>query len=376
LEYSDSDLEEKWLKYFLFAKMPLRFLMILKISFLRGPEFKYLLKITKFAGQSGRLLLAGARSSPWKYFSIFPIDFSILLGYHAYCKENSNCPMKYLSPKNDFVFKKIYAEHKAILADFLSAALERPETDFQTLELLNPNLEKDVPVEKLGILDVRVRTNEGILIDIEIQLQSQVSIWERMQFYTSKMYAGQLAEGENYSKIRQAIAILIADFPLTPDDDCHHQFTFHDKVHGLDYRNSCEIHFLEISKARKAALGRLVCWLFFLSAETEEEFMAVAATNPHTNDAFVVKKLSADERARALAEAYEKARRDEQDRLEGALLEGEQKGRLEGEQKGRLEVRLETAVQALKKGLTPQLISEITGLSAVEVESLAASLHG
>jgi predicted transposase/invertase (TIGR01784 family) len=88
----------------------------------------------------------------------------------------------------------------------------------------------------------------------------------------------------------------------------------------------------------------------------------------------VIKVLSGDERARALAEAREKARMDYEDNYNGAYREGEQKGRLEGEQKGRLEERQEVALKALRENLPLETVARLTDLPLAEVQQLAAKL--
>jgi predicted transposase/invertase (TIGR01784 family) len=119
--------------------------------------------------------------------------------------------------------------------------------------------------------------------------------------------------------------------------------------------------------------------------------MTISQTNPAIAEAWgVIKVLSGDERARALAEAREKARMDYEDNYNGAYREGEQKGRLEGrleglqegEQKGRLEGLQEgeqkgiqeVALNALRENLPLETVARLTGLPLAEVKQLAAKL--
>ena len=95
-----------------------------------------------------------------------------------------------------------------------------------------------------------------------------------------------------------------------------------------------------------------------------------------------IKVLSGDERARAVAEAREKARMDldswlgdamYEGRQEG-LQEGRQEGRQEGELKGRQEEKLGIAHNLLQKKMSYEDIADATGLSSEEVKKLAADL--
>jgi predicted transposase/invertase (TIGR01784 family) len=101
--------------------------------------------------------------------------------------------------------------------------------------------------------------------------------------------------------------------------------------------------------------------------------MAAAQTNPAIAEAWgVIKVLSGDERARALAEAREKARMDFEDNYNGAYKEGEQKGRLEGILEGILEEKQEVAANALRENIPAETVARLTGLPLAEVKQIAA----
>jgi predicted transposase/invertase (TIGR01784 family) len=134
----------------------------------------------------------------------------------------------------------------------------------------------------------------------------------------------------------------------------------------------------------------------FFRAREKEEFEMLSQTNPAIAEAWgVIKVLSGDERARALAEAREKARMDFEDNYIGAYREGEQKGRQEGlqeglqegrqeglqkglqegRQEGRQEGKTEVAGNLLRLKMPPADVAKATGLSLEEVNRLASSLQ-
>jgi len=89
---------------------------------------------------------------------------------------------------------------------------------------------------------------------------------------------------------------------------------------------------------------KLIC----LETNDEEELRMLATKSPQLEKAVgVLKELSADERTRMLAEAREKARRDEVSRLNRARREG----REEGKEEGRDEI-----LELLKSGKSPEEI--------------------
>jgi len=87
--------------------------------------------------------------------------------------------------------------------------------------------------------------------------------------------------------------------------------------------------------------------------------------NPHIEKAFgILKLLSGDEEVRFMAEARQKAIMDYNARYDGGVRDGKAQGRMEE--------RLVVAENALRKGMSPPDIAEITGLSLAEIEALAA----
>jgi predicted transposase/invertase (TIGR01784 family) len=106
--------------------------------------------------------------------------------------------------------------------------------------------------------------------------------------------------------------------------------------------------------------------------------MAIQA-NPNIAKAEeLLQRLGSLEEVRRYYEAREKAIRDENNRLVGAREEGREEGRAEGEAigeargvaRGESKGIKKTALNMLAKGLSEDLIREITGLSADEIVKL------
>jgi hypothetical protein len=129
-----------------------------------------------------------------------------------------------LSPRNDTIFKLIFADSRDIepLSDFLKSVLTIPAEDYEDITLIDPHLTRDGWGGKLGILDIKIKTRSGKLIDVEIQLIEQPGLRERIIFYLSRMIAEQIGEGENYLQIQRSICILIADFTLISENPYYH----------------------------------------------------------------------------------------------------------------------------------------------------------
>jgi len=69
--------------------------------------------------------------------------------------------MRYLDPKNDLTFKKIFGEHPNLLISFLNGVLPLGEDQqIETIEYLPVELTPVVPLFKYSIVDVRCKENE------------------------------------------------------------------------------------------------------------------------------------------------------------------------------------------------------------------------
>ncbi|KZL89738.1 PD-(D/E)XK nuclease family transposase [Clostridium magnum DSM 2767] len=66
--------------------------------------------------------------------------------------------------------------------------------------------------DKTGILDVRVKTEDGTHINVEIQLLNQYNMVERTLFYWSRLSNSQLKKGQNYRNLKRTITINILNF--------------------------------------------------------------------------------------------------------------------------------------------------------------------
>ena len=283
---------------------------------------------------------------------------------------------KLLSPVNDHVFKRVFGKHLRVLAGFLSAVLEMP-VDAADIRVLDPNFRAERDDDKLGVLDVKVETRNG-LIDVEVQVQPHLHLKKRLLYYTSRMFVEQIDKGQNYGKLTRAVSIMIVDFELVKTDSAfHHRYRLYDQKNKLEYSDALEINVLEIPKVQKDETSPVSTWLRFFGAKTEDEFMSLAQTSPAMEEAWgVIKELSADERERLLAEDREKTRRDNAAYYETGLVEGRAEGLVEGREAGLVEGRAEgyanIITHMLAQGLSPEQISSFTGVTLSEVNALAA----
>ena len=61
----------------------------------------------------------------------------------------------------------------------------------------------------LDLLDIKVKTAAGKIINIEIQVDVKPAMRERIVFYNARMMAEQLGSGDDYNLIKKTISIVI-----------------------------------------------------------------------------------------------------------------------------------------------------------------------
>jgi len=128
--------------------------------------------------------------------------------------------MAFADLKNDYIFRRIFATHPDILRRLLNDVLER--RDAQTIEQIEYLPGEQLPVvegAKLSILDVRCKDRAGTTFVVEMQLIHHPGFINRVVYNACKAYAGQLKEGDWYTKLTDVVAISICDFDLWPDKE-------------------------------------------------------------------------------------------------------------------------------------------------------------
>ncbi|MCY0876657.1 MAG: Rpn family recombination-promoting nuclease/putative transposase, partial [Firmicutes bacterium] len=238
-----------------------------------------------------------------------------------------------LRPSVDFVFKRIFGveENKDILLDFLNAVFESAnEPGVTEIELLNPHLDKTSVYDKISVLDIKARTVDGTLINVEIQLRDQQDMEKRSLYYWAKMYGGQLVEGEVYRHLCRTVTINILGFNYIDNDRYHNTFHLREDSSGIVLTGDIEIHMIELQKLREVAVGqqrKLVRWTLFLLGPGREKMEELAMEEPAIQKALTTLEfLSQDREARELYEARQKAIHDWNSNIQGAQEKGRQEG--------------------------------------------------
>jgi predicted transposase/invertase (TIGR01784 family) len=315
--------------------------------------------------------------------------------------------MRYLDPKNDLVFKKVFG-HANLLQSFLNALLPLA-SPIESLEYLPAEMVPEIPVLKHSIVDVRCRDQRGWQFIVEMQMLWTDSFKSRVLFNASKAYIRQIDKNENYEALEPVFSLNLVNQNFEKDSAAfyHHYAIVHLQDSGKRLKG-LEFVFVELPKFRpEKILDQTMAdlWLRFLT-EIESEDGAVPSAlleNPFTRAAVEQVQESAFTKTELLAyDRYWDSIRKEISLIGGArgegLQEGLQKGEQIGLQKGEQiglqkgeqiglqkgeqiglqkgeQIGLHKAKQALalamkEKGLPLADIAEITGLAVSDVAEL------
>src|ERR1700733_1007349 len=122
---------------------------------------------------------------------------------------------RYLDPKNDLAFKKVFGaeKHKRIHMDFLNAVfhLENEDTIID-LEFLNPKQAPEIDARKESIVDLLVQDQKGTKYIIEMQVAKVEGFEKRAQYYAAKTYCAHFGKGEKYHDLKKVIFLAITDY--------------------------------------------------------------------------------------------------------------------------------------------------------------------
>jgi len=187
----------------------------------------------------------------------------------------------------------------------------------------------------------------------------------RTLFYWSKMYTGQLKEGQPYNELKKTIAINILDFNYIRDEK--YSTVFHlweDTNKDCKLTDIMEIRFLELPKFRKKRpdLSKpLDRWMIFIEDSPEEVLeMAKEAEPVIARAEEVLKQLGSFDEIRRYYEKREMAIHDEITRITGARDEGIIEGIVKGRAEGKLEGKTDLLIKLLSKrfGLLPAEVQQ------------------
>ena len=286
---------------------------------------------------------------------------------------------------DDYIFKRVFTfeGNESALKDLLEAILKK---DIKTVTIKNPEIipyEKD---EKRGLLDIKAETDDGTILDIEMQMEDEKNTDERGTQYLGKMITEQLKKGDKYKKLKKSIVIFITNYNFLKRNSYHSvgkmkfDETLKEEYVDMGYEKEeqiaskyIEFHYIELPKYKRkepSKFTKLDQWMCIFT-QNEEGIEMAEKENKEIKRAidtldFISEDPKERERHNSIVMAEYNRLTSEHNFFEAGVEEGIEKGI----EKGKKEGVLKTAKAMLKRNMPIETIMEITELTREEIEKL------
>jgi predicted transposase/invertase (TIGR01784 family) len=127
---------------------------------------------------------------------------------------------KFLDPKNDVAFKKIFGseKNKDILIHFLNDMITfKGRGRIKDVTFLKTIQDPETAVHKTSIVDILCKDEKGNTYIVEMQVAKEKGFEKRAQYYASKAYISQAHAGGAYQDLKEVIFLAISDFVIFPE---------------------------------------------------------------------------------------------------------------------------------------------------------------
>ena len=294
---------------------------------------------------------------------------------------------KYLDPRADLTFKKIFGEHKHLVISLLNAMLPLKEDEqVESIEYWPAEKFPDrMQAEKDSIIDVCCKDNKKREFIVEMQMTWTDSFKKRVLLNASKAYVAQSKKGDDYELLQPVYALNFVNENFMDDvDDYYHYFHLvHDKYTN-QVIDGLHLIFVELKKFKPQTFSEnkmQVLWLRFLTEINDEtrEVPTELLENAEVSEALEIVERAAfdDGEMRAydkfwdnvsIQKTLDNARKRE---IEAAKREADKAiAEAKAEAEEAKEKMLNAARKMKAKGYAVKDIAEITGLTAEEIKGL------
>lgn len=324
---------------------------------------------------------------------------------------------KYLDPKADLTFKRVFGEHKELTISFLNSLLDfREDERICAIEYQTPEMLPDTSARKYSIVDVKCTDSLQRQFIVEMQMVWTTDFLKRILHNTTRAYSRQLRKGEDYASCmpvytlcllnenlpkdtfkRTAKSGLIAEDSLLNCSDFMHVFRLTEEGNSDHVIEGLNIVFVELKKFNPSSTmykKMMILWLRYLTeidentSDVPEDMLACAEIRQAID--ILERSAYTDAQLDSYDDFWDGVRvslsLDPDYRFKKGLVEGEvigmkkgeaigiKKGEAIGVEKGRAEgakaKAAEMAKKMLSKGFDKRTVAEMSGLTIEEVERL------
>lgn len=308
--------------------------------------------------------------------------------------------MKYLDPKADLTFKRVFGEHPDLVMSLLNALLPlAPEEEITDIEYLAAEMVPENPLRKNSIVDVRYKDKKGRQFIVEMQMIWSPEFKQRVLFNASKAYVRQINAGEQYELLQPVYSLNLVNEIFEPElEGYYHHYQMIHVENSDKVIDGLQLIFVELPKFSPHSYSEKkmqVLWLRYLTEinERTREIPKELLDNPEVKKAVSALEESAFTEAQLLGyekfwdiisvekTLYNSAERKGMEKgmekglekglaqgLEKGLAEGLEKGMEKGLEKGKAEEQLLIASNMKKQGISAAIISQCTGLPIKDID--------
>ena len=308
--------------------------------------------------------------------------------------------MKYLDPKADLTFKKVFGEHPELVKSLLNALLpfKSKEEEITSVTYLILGMMPKTPIRKYRVLAVECEDAKGCQFIVEIQIIWSKEFMQRVSFADSKVYMRypSLSEGNAFYKPVYSLNLVNEVFEPELDDYYHYYHLVHEE-HTDMVIDGLHLVFVELPKFTPHTFTEKkmqVLWLRYLTEidEKTKEIPAELLANPEIakavseieESAYTEEELlgyddfwdavSVEKTLAGRLERLTKANDDAKEKLKAtsSQLEATSSQLKEAEEQlKRANVeKLESAKKLLQAGVSTDIVASTLNLSMDEIEKL------
>ncbi len=310
--------------------------------------------------------------------------------------------MRYLDPKADLTFKRVFGEHPDLVISLLNALLPIKEgEEILSVEYLPSEMVPENPLRKNSIVDVRCRDQQGRQYIVEMQMIWSPEFMQRVLFNSAKAYVRQLKGGEQYELLEPVYSLNLVNEVFEPElKEYYHYYQLVHVLHTERVIDGLHLVFVELPKFTPHTFTEKrmqALWLRFLTEiqtntrQAPQDLLAdpqirkalsIVEESAYTDeqllgydkfwDVISVEKTlfySANRRGMKQGLAQGLAQGREQGLAQG-IEQGLAQGREEGREEGREQEKIHIAQKMKALGMDTKTIEQVSGLTAEQIEQL------
>jgi predicted transposase/invertase (TIGR01784 family) len=284
---------------------------------------------------------------------------------------------RYINLFTDFGFKKIFGteSNKIFLIDFLNELLSGVEEPIVNLTYIKNEHLGAKALDRRSVFDIYCENEKGEKFIVEIQRTPQDYFKDRSIYYATFAVQEQATRGKGWSyELKGVYTIAILDFTFDDSEAQKDKVVSYVKLVEMDtqkvFYDKLTFVYLEMpkfTKTEKQLTSNFDKWLFVLNNLFRLDKLPKAIKND------IFEKLF--EQAE-IAKYSPKQQRTYQDSLKyyRDMKNSLDKAEREGRQEGRQDEKVETVKRGFEKGLSIELLAELTDMTVEEVLEIKKEL--